>query len=112
MLLIAVNANTQAFNQGQPAIKLYKLNEDGSLDTSFGQDGAVAIETIASQSNSFGARFDKDGNIIVSKANTLQRFDQSGEIDLSFGANGVLQLPETVIEDGQSFSVKRSVILF
>lgn len=73
---------------------VYKLNENGTLDTSFGGDGIVAT-TISGSSRVNGIARQSDGKITVggssdSNANAaIARYTSNGTLDTTFGNNGI-----------------------
>lgn len=69
---------------------IYRLNPDGTPDTSFGVNGkavipnAVGITSITSQ---------KNGGVVVAFRDTIYRLTASGTVDSDFGIGGVSVLP-------------------
>jgi uncharacterized delta-60 repeat protein len=69
---------------------IYRLNYDGSIDTSFGDRGkavipnAVGITSITSQPR---------GGVIVAFSDAIYRLTASGAVDSDFGVGGVATLP-------------------
>ena len=94
VLLVGRGGNTDVF--------LALLNEDGSIDSTYGIDGLISINTPLSYSDLFAASnlIAVDDNFIIvgsSGFNTcldafdLIKFAYNGEIDSSFGSNGYYQ---------------------
>lgn len=88
---ILVTGATFLFNNND--ILLLKLNEDGSLDTSFGTGGMVFTSISSNSENGAIILAQSDGKIIVG-ANSLSgilvlRYHADGTLDTGFGINGV-----------------------
>ena len=73
-----------------------RFNADGSLDSGFGTDGKLIINNDLEE-EAFGAALQPDGKIIIAGLSgnptnglrlTLERINQNGTIDQSFGASG------------------------
>ncbi|HEV7643283.1 MAG TPA: hypothetical protein VGO50_05005 [Pyrinomonadaceae bacterium] len=88
----------QCFSSGSPANRpfcLVRLNENGSLDTTFGNNGQVY--TLAIGGRAYGLALQKDGKIVVvgygifSSAEylTIVRHNPDGSLDPSFGNGGI-----------------------
>jgi uncharacterized delta-60 repeat protein len=85
-----------------------RYNQDGTVDTSFGEDGLVFtdLDTDGSMCNSFGIQ--PDGKIIAGgmadngndQNFALARFNNNGSLDNSFGNNGILIQAITSGDDG------------
>ncbi len=63
---------------------IVKLKSDGSIDTSFGDNGVTRIGSLGAS----GFEIDSKGRIVVSKSNFILRFTADGQLDQSFGDNG------------------------
>ena len=85
---------------------LVRLNADGSPDTTFGTGGVVTLPAASGNYGSFGAHaaaFQSDGQIVVvgERRHSLDgtavaqvvRYQPGGQLDTTFGVNGVRQLP-------------------
>lgn len=95
-LVVAGNVN------GNTTPALVRLNVDGTLDTSFGQDGKVVVTNLTGLGNSPVQllAIQPDDKILISGRinNTcdVARFTKDGAIDTTFGNNGVLEVNFTV----------------
>lgn len=99
---IVILIDTGSF--GSPfAATLTRLDPNGQLDTSFGDQGTAGI---VDSSNGFGFEFfedfaiDDQGRIVAAGSSTVFRFTADGQVDTSFGDNGVTILPESIVENG------------
>lgn len=81
---------------------LSRLNSDGSVDTTFGQNGIVqTLVPNSSSSNANGLTLQADGKIVVvgqARINGITqalavRYNSDGSLDNSFGVNGVSVIP-------------------
>lgn len=80
---------------------LVRYNPDGTLDTSFGTNGKVTT-AVGDSSSAFAAAIQPDGKIVVAgeggSANSdfaLARYHANGNLDSSFGADGIVTTPIT-----------------
>jgi uncharacterized delta-60 repeat protein len=69
---------------------IYRFNHDGSVDTSFGDQGKV---TPAGAPGFHWITSQPYGGVLAALYNTVYRFNSKGELDLSFGDAGVVTLP-------------------
>ena len=90
-IVVAGSASNQQF------LGLARLNANGSLDTTFDQDGIATADFGGNLEGARGIAIDSDGKIIVAgytnagKGNgdfALARFNADGSLDTSFGPNG------------------------
>jgi uncharacterized delta-60 repeat protein len=76
--------------------RLYRLNEDGSPDATFGDAGSVALDPAAATSNSGNVHIDADGRIFVVAGDKFYRFSAAGArefvADLATFADGLFTL--------------------
>ena len=85
---------------------LIQLNADGSIDTSFGNDGVVTQAVGLSPNNgediAYDVAFDTEGNILLCGKSydatyvsrpVVVRFTPSGALDTTFGVDGVATIP-------------------
>jgi len=72
------------------ATRLVRFLPDGTLDTTFGRHGVVAIPV-----KPVGLAVQADDKILV-LGDALLRFTPAGRPDLSFGTDGLLTWPELV----------------
>jgi uncharacterized delta-60 repeat protein len=75
--------------------KLVKLNADGTLDPSFGNNGVVLTDFFNYEDYAYNAGIQDDGKIVAigsckdpEKRIAMVRYDESGTIDTSFGDKG------------------------
>ena len=84
------NESDQNFNS---KVAFAKFLPDGSFDSSFGTDGRI----ITSLHNTGPSKIQQDGKILVASTENyipkLSRFDDNGNLDLSFADSGLLSLP-------------------
>ena len=73
---------------------LIRLNSDGSIDTSFGQNGEIAAPATSYE---FGGKdfllVQSDGRIVVDWGAGLNRYNSDGSIEATFGDGGTDRLP-------------------
>ncbi|MEO1258677.1 MAG: T9SS type A sorting domain-containing protein [Bacteroidota bacterium] len=92
---ILIAGETEILGEPEHAT-LIRLNQDGSLDTDFGTNGRASALVPNGYNPTFAA-LNNDGTIVTggfvlesNNTNTLlAKFDQDGNIDLSFGLDGV-----------------------
>lgn len=80
---------------------LIRLNSDGYLDADFGTNGVVVVTSFPYTSVGYDIALQPDGKIIIagsawvaSKTNfALARYDEDGELDISFGNAGIISTP-------------------
>ncbi len=86
------------------AAMILRLNSDGSIDTSFGSQGATLVDISTSDDFASAMAVQPDGKILISGTYTdtlfhnvpmVMRFSEEGEIDTSFGVNGRAEIPVT-----------------
>lgn len=79
-----------------PTISLFRLNPDGSLDTTFGGGDGKASTSIPGY-KAFGNVVQADGKMVVAcegaTSFALFRFDTDGNLDNSYGSGGELVVP-------------------
>jgi uncharacterized delta-60 repeat protein len=107
---IVMTGSTTDYNDYR--ILLIQLNEDGTLDNSFGTNGVV-VQKIGPDMNffedhSYAIALQDDGMILVAgKSYNLDyrfvpvvvRFTENGELDTAFGTNGVASVPVIDVEN-------------
>jgi uncharacterized delta-60 repeat protein len=71
-------------------LEVFRFNTNGSLDRSFGNSGAVAIEAsgIFLGPASGGIALQSDGKILVASGRLVARLLANGQLDSTFGSNG------------------------
>ena len=107
---IVMTGSTTDYNDYR--ILLIQLNEDGTLDETFGENGIV-VQKIGPDMNffedhSYAITLQDDGMILVAgKSYNLDyrfvpvvvRFTENGELDTAFGTNGVASVPVIDVEN-------------
>lgn len=87
------------------SISLARVNPNGILDESFGDDGKVILPAIIDHDEALAIKIQNDGKIIlggyssillangttINKVFTLIRFLENGQLDTSFGENGIVR---------------------
>jgi uncharacterized delta-60 repeat protein len=71
-------------------LTVFRLNTNGSLDTTFGSNGAVAIQAagLFFSPASGGIALQPDGRILVATERIVARLLANGQLDSTFGSNG------------------------
>ncbi|AZB01970.1 T9SS C-terminal target domain-containing protein [Chryseobacterium joostei] len=72
---------------------IYRLNADGSTDTSFGSNGLITSQTTALNEEYNTVLVDKQSNIINICFNSIEKYTPNGQPFTGFGNNGKVQLP-------------------
>ena len=79
---------------------LARYNLDGTIDTTFGTEGngivISAIGLLGSSNIITSIDIQNDGKIIAVGNSLIARYDQDGNIDNSFGINGIIELPFSI----------------
>jgi uncharacterized delta-60 repeat protein len=65
---------------------LARFNANGSVDTSFGNRGLVAV---SATNNIFGLVVQSDGKIVIAGDDKLVRYNPTGTLDATFGSGGI-----------------------
>lgn len=68
-----------------------RYNNDGSLDTTFGNSGLIGVAVPSADQIVVQA----DGKILVAGSGKLARCNTDGTLDVDFGSNGIVNLPFT-----------------
>ncbi|QDV70163.1 Bifunctional hemolysin/adenylate cyclase precursor [Rosistilla carotiformis] len=87
-----------------------RYNSDGTLDTSFGDDGIVPFTLGDTSSDaSYGIAFDDDGKVLVAGSSYstrgtgyLVRYNTDGTLDMTYGADHQLDGAPIFIENGSA----------
>ncbi|MBC8107791.1 MAG: PKD domain-containing protein, partial [Anaerolineae bacterium] len=80
-------------------VAVVRYNADGSLDSSFASSGVATINLFTSNDGANAMRLQSDGSILLAGAmgsgsssdHALMRLDSNGDLDASFGVDGVVQ---------------------
>lgn len=95
--IVAAGSNRSIAGQG--AFGLIRLNSNGTLDTSFGNNGLVATWIDSTSSNAYSVLLQDDGKIVAGGSHTLGlgsnlmvliRYNSNGSVDTSFGNDGIV----------------------
>jgi uncharacterized delta-60 repeat protein len=72
------------------SLTVFRVNTNGSLDTTFGNNGAVAIQAagLFFSPASGGIALQPDGKILVVSGRIVARLLSNGQLDATFGSNG------------------------
>jgi len=100
-----------AGSMGHPIwnIFLLRINQDGSRDSTFGEDGMV-IDPIHGNSNAYGLALQSDGKIVISgdtgpdNQAIVVRYNLDGTRDTGFGEQGVQYFAEA--NEGVGIAIK------
>jgi uncharacterized delta-60 repeat protein len=83
---------------GRSRVAIVRLLPDGQRDSSFSDDGEAILEVPWSYAQAEGMTTDREGGALVAISNAGQdsaivRVTSAGEIDRSFGVNGIARVP-------------------
>ncbi len=109
---IVVIGSSKPNNQGDYNFALARYNSDGSIDDTFGHNGAVFTTIGTGYSFPYSAQIQMDGKIVIAgysnqegkKVITLVRYKTDGSLDNTFGSAGVVITPIGV-SDSEARSV-------
>ncbi len=108
---IVLVGSSKSDNQSDYNFTLARYNSDGTLDNTFGHNGAVFTTIGTSASYPYSAQIQVDGKIVVAglslngkKVITLIRYKVDGNLDNTFGSGGVVTTPIGV-SDSEARSV-------
>lgn len=88
---------------------ILKLNEDGSADGQFGDNGvAVVPRALFSLQSSFAENYDEltldaQGRIYITGSRSILRYTADGQLDSTFGGHGLAKVPDRLLSDGVLF---------
>jgi uncharacterized delta-60 repeat protein len=95
---------------------IIRLNSDGSLDTSFGDNGKTVVKTTEKiHRRAYGVTIQTDGKIVAVGQSYYDygyhiiavRLEQDGSIDTSFGTDGIVFLKEnSIVSIGKTVAVQ------
>lgn len=83
-----------AVGQGANAFALVRYQPDGSLDTSFGENGKVTTAN-SGGTVAFSVAIQSDGKIVAAGYSGIARYNGDGSLDASFGSDGRVTTPIT-----------------
>ncbi len=86
--LVAVNMVDTT--QSPRWIEVYRFNENGSLDSAFGENGRVYLDTPTTRAD---IGLYPDGKVSVSGSDVIHRLQSDGTPDTSFGGDGKISVP-------------------
>ncbi|CAN5328371.1 hypothetical protein BH10ACI3_BH10ACI3_20970 [soil metagenome] len=90
----------KSFQGSRPVFTVVRMNEDGSIDTTFSGDGNVAVDFGSYDSKASAVAIQTDGKIVAGgfvndfgsgHAFAIVRFNTNGSLDTSFGVNGTVR---------------------
>jgi uncharacterized delta-60 repeat protein len=94
ILVIGETNNSNGSNQN---MIIAKINSNGTLDTSFGNNGKTTFSTSPAYEQPYSLDIQSDGKILITSLNpaaqgsyNLLRLNQNGTFDNTFGTNGVV----------------------
>lgn len=106
---IILVGNFTAF-AGDNNLMVIRLNSDGSLDTNFGVNGKLNLDLGSPYDFAYSVKIQTDGKILIGGTSgsinggfCLVRLLSTGQLDTSFGTNGVVV---TLISPGNESSIK------
>lgn len=94
-------AGSTANQNYQFSLAVFKLDVDGSFDTSFGVNGHAVFSLVSGDTQAYDMAVDADGKIVVAGntavpgefgAPIICRLNADGTMDTSFGSNGVVTI--------------------
>lgn len=117
-ILVAAETSVNINSFPKISTHLIRLNSDGSLDLSFGEDGFSPIDTAFYNSSSqISITALDNGEILVNesigdlKTGFISRFSNNGQLDVSFGENGRLNIPMGHAHFGHSMMPQSTKII-
>ena len=94
---------------------IVRYNTDGSLDTTFGQNGnGIVTQTIGEGCAGYSCTLQSDGSIVVAGAAVIQggsefilmRYTSAGILDTTFGTNGIVTTQLGIGASAQSIAIQ------
>jgi uncharacterized delta-60 repeat protein len=85
---ILVAGSTQKLNVDNIDVALIRYNKDGTLDTSFGNQGQLTTDLFSSNDIVSAVTQQQDGKIIVATKGVVARYNTDGSLDTSFDNDG------------------------
>jgi len=76
-------------------LNVFRLNSNGTLDTTFGTGGIASVSTFLVGATPGGMALSPNGKILVAVAGSLVQLLPNGQLDSSFGTGGVAPLLQT-----------------
>ncbi len=108
-----------AFNGSNNDISIFRLNDDGSLDTGFDTDGLVRTDLSGATDSVNALAIDKDGTILVAgradytNGDTfIARYNSDGSLDERFDLANTLDGAPTFTEGGSAVVLDSDVQIF
>lgn len=99
LLVVTKATNIGKFGNTTSNFQIYRRNNDGSADSTFGTSG-VARAPIASLQNVFGVATDSQDRLLILTEDqdnrVMLRFTTDGKLDEAFGTKGKLRMRTTV----------------
>lgn len=85
---IVFAGSTVAHESGPSDILTGRMNDDGSLDTTYGDNG-VAVVNLGGYESARASDLQSDGALVVGGGTFLIRVDNTGVLDTAFGTDGI-----------------------
>ncbi|MFN9987364.1 MAG: beta strand repeat-containing protein, partial [Pirellula sp.] len=95
--VIVVGGTSVSGDALSPNVAVYRFNADGSVDTSFGNNGSAIIDFAADNDFGYDVKLQADGKIVIAAQTKLPgvasdygiiRLNSDGTLDTSFGGTG------------------------
>ena len=110
----------EGFDWGVPVPKIYRANTDGSLDQTFADNGGLQLDLCEGNASVYSVDMQSDGkclvlgykdtsdveNDIFSTGSYIARITADGELDASFGDNGVVTMEVTKGNNVHNYSME------
>jgi uncharacterized delta-60 repeat protein len=104
--IVAVGNSYQPFgNTIKSNLAIARYNSDGSIDTSFDNDGIIISQDTDQGNFGYSVAIQSDGKILTYTAFGIYRYNSDGSFDVSFGNQG-----KVIFDYGQSGNSKSLVI--
>ena len=120
MVGVTMDIPKEGYSWPVPTPKVYRLDNDGNLDSTFGDNGGVQLNVTEGNASVYSMDMQSDGkclvlgykdssdaaNDIFSTASYIARIDTDGTIDTSFGDDGVATLEIIKADQCHNYSVE------
>ena len=111
----------EGFSWYVPTPKVYRLNNDGNLDDSYGNNGGFQLDICEGNADTYAIELQSDGKCLVlgymdistegsfSTGTYIIRLTTDGEIDTSFGDNGLVLME--ILQGDQCHNYSREFVV-
>jgi uncharacterized delta-60 repeat protein len=99
-IIVGGNSFNSSFNQ---TLAVARYNSDGTLDTTFDNDGIVTGTTFDC---AFSIAIQSDGKIVAQSFSNVIRYNSNGSVDSSFGNNGRVAVGQYNIYKTRSLAIQ------